>query len=134
VLLETTGYDELPAVGRRWDAGELIEAQRLSARLPIGGKVVDAILDLVRRARPDAGDAPRLVRQAVTWGPGPRAGQALVRLARARALIDGRAAPSLEDVAALAPAVLAHRLILGFAARADGVTAEAVTAELVEGL
>jgi MoxR-like ATPase len=133
VLLETTGYDEAPA-SAAMTADDLMAAQRLAARLPIGGKVVDAILDLVRRARPEATDAPALVRQAVSWGPGPRAGQALVRLARRGALIDGRPSPSLEDVATLAPAVLTHRLILGFAARADGITPERVAADLVGAL
>jgi MoxR-like ATPase len=128
VLLETTGYDERPPEPAL-TAGQVIEAQRLAAALPLGGKVVDAILDLVRRARPGP-DAPAEVREAVEWGPGPRAGQALVRLARAKALIEGRPSPSLEDVAALAPAVLAHRLILRFGARAEGVTAEQVAAAL----
>jgi MoxR-like ATPase len=133
VLLETTGYDEAPPAAVLTPE-QVIAAQRLAAELPVGTKVVDAILELVRRARPSEPGAPRRVREAVTWGPGPRAGQALMRLSRARALIDGRPSPSLEDVAVLAPAVLAHRLILSFGARADGVTAEAIAAELAAAL
>ena len=133
VLLETTGYDEAPPPAVL-TAEQVMAAQRLAAELPVGAKVVDGLLDLVRRARPDEAAAPALVREAVVWGPGPRAGQALLRLARARALIEGRLSPSLEDVAALAPAVLAHRLILSFGARADGLTAEAVAAELAAAL
>jgi MoxR-like ATPase len=132
VLLETTGYDEAPPEPAM-TAEAVIAAQRLCARLPLGAKVVDGVLDLVRRARPGPDAAPE-IREALEWGPGPRAGQALVRLARAKALIEGRPSPSLEDVAALAPAVLAHRLILRFGARADGVTAEALAANLAAGL
>lgn len=133
VLIETTGYDEAPP-RPAMTATELVEAQRLAASLPVGAKVVDGVLELVRRARPgESGASPR-IDEAVLWGPGPRAGQALMRLARALALMDGRPSPSLDDVAAVAPAVLTHRLILRFGAKADGVTAEVLAAELVQTL
>ena len=95
--------------------------------------MVEAILNLVRGARPDtaANDA---VRHHVAWGPGPRAAQALMLATRARALLDGRVSPSLDDVAALAHPVLRHRMALNFAARADGVELRAVIAGLVKRL
>ena len=97
-------------------------------RLPVGESVVDAILTLVRSARPgpDAGDLGKLI----AWGPSPRASQALMLAARARALLDGRLAPSIDDVIALAEPVLKHRMALTFAARADGETVEGVIGKL----
>jgi MoxR-like ATPase len=97
--------------------------------MPVGEQVVEAILTLVRSARPDAKSDPRLA-AAIAWGPGPRASQALMLAARARALVDGRYAPSLDDVAALAEPVLQHRMALSFAARADGLTVRDIIAEL----
>ena len=104
-------------------------AQRLVRRAPIGENVVEAILDLVRAARPGDGDAE--LTKPIAWGPGPRAAQALSLASRARALIDGRLAPSRDDVAALAEPVLKHRMALTFAARAEGETITAVIARLV---
>lgn len=108
---------------------DLSSAQRLVRRAPIGDRVVEAILDLVRAARPGEGD-PELSK-GVGWGPGPRAAQALTLAARARALVDGRLSPSLTDVEALAEPTLKHRMALTFAARADGETVSGVIDRLV---
>ena len=96
--------------------------------LPVGETVVEAILDLVRAARPGEGD-PAVTRH-ISWGPGPRAAQALMLASRARALADGRLAPSLDDIAALAGPVLKHRMALTFAARAEGETVPGLIARL----
>ncbi len=119
MLLATTGVSE-EAAAPVLNAAELLAAQRLVRRIPVGDSVVDAILRLVRSGRPgeDTADAAR---RHIAWGPGPRASQALMLAARARALLDGRLAPSLDDVLALAHPVLRHRMALTFAARADGV-------------
>jgi MoxR-like ATPase len=119
ILLETTGLGEAkaPAV---MSADGLLNAQRLVRRLPVGESVVEAILDLVRSARPEDGAAE--VKDKLMWGPGPRASQALMLAVRARALIQGRLAPSIDDVVALAGPVLKHRMALTFGARADGET------------
>ncbi len=119
MLLATTGAQEArprPAL----TAAELLAAQALIRRIPVGEQVLDAILKLVRGARPETGSL-EAVRQHLAWGPGPRAAQALMLATRARALLDGRLAPSVEDVLALAEPVLRHRMALNFAARADGV-------------
>jgi MoxR-like ATPase len=132
MLLATTGASEAqpdPVL----TAEGLLEAQRLVRRIPVGTTVVDAILALVRGARPETA-AVDTVRQHVAWGPGPRAAQALMLATRARALLDGRLSPSLDDVAALAPAVLRHRMALGFSARAEGVNIEGIVTTLVERL
>src|SRR5439155_15533361 len=107
--------------GPAMNVGELIAAQRIVRRIPVGESVVDAILSLVRSARPDGSTAEDLAR-FVSWGPGPRASQALMLACRARALIDGRFSPSVDDVLALAPPVLRHRMAVSFAGRAEGVT------------
>jgi MoxR-like ATPase len=120
MLIETTGAaDAVPA--RAMTAEDLIEAQRLVRLLPIGERVVEGILTLVRAGRPLESDQAD-VRRHVAWGPGPRASQALALAARARALLDGRLSPSLDDVVALARPVLKHRMALSFTARADGVS------------
>lgn len=99
----------------------LLDAQRIVRYLPVGEKVVEAILRLVRGARPDEGGAPDL-RGYIAWGPGPRASQAFMLAVRAKALIEGRLAPSVDDVAQLAHPVLRHRMALNFSARAEGTT------------
>jgi MoxR-like ATPase len=109
-------------------AEDLMSAQRLVRRLPVGESVVEAILVLVRSARPgpEGGDAAKLI----AWGPGPRASQALMLAVRAKALIDGRYAPSVDDVVELAEPVLKHRMALTFSARADGETIPGVIGRL----
>ncbi len=119
ILIATTGVDEAGAEPV-FTADDLIAAQRLLRRMPVGEAVVELILDLVRACRPEDDTAPEHVRDAVAWGPGPRAAQALMLLVRARALLDGRLAPSPGDVRALARPVLIHRMALGYAARARG--------------
>jgi MoxR-like ATPase len=114
-------------------AEELLGAQALIRRVPVGEKVVEAILALVRGGRPETG-SDELVRRHVAWGPGPRAAQALMLACRARALLDGRLSPSIDDVAALARPVLRHRMALNFSARADGIALSAVIDRLVERL
>ena len=117
ILFDTTGADESRAK-MAMSADDLVAAQRLVRRLPVGESVVEAILALVRSARPgpEGGEIGKLI----SWGPGPRASQALMLAVRARALLDGRFAPSVDDVLELAEPVLKHRMALTFAARAEG--------------
>jgi MoxR-like ATPase len=124
ILLATTMGNQAPA-RPVLAAAELLELQNLVRRMPISEKTVEGILALVRQGRPES-SALDLVKKHVVWGPGPRASQALSLAARARALLDGRLSPSLDDVLALAKPALQHRMALGFAARAEGVTLDAV--------
>jgi MoxR-like ATPase len=119
MLLATTGASEAKPV-QAMTGAELIAAQSLIRRLPVGEGVVDAILRLVRGARPETTEIED-VRRHLAYGPGPRAAQALMLATRARAVLDGRLSPSIEDVLALAEPVLRHRMALNFSARADGV-------------
>jgi MoxR-like ATPase len=130
IILATTGVEEAVAEPV-FDASSLIAAQTLIRRLPVGEQVVERILDLVRSARPGSAEAHPAVRDAVSWGPGPRAAQALMLAIRARALIQGRLVPGMDDVAALAHPVLIHRMALGFAARAEGQTLTGLIERLV---
>ena len=131
IVVETTGEAEA-TVRQAMSAEDLMSMQRLVRRLPIGDSVVEAILDLVRSARPGEGDPT--ITPLISWGPGPRAAQALVLATRARALVDGRLSPSLEDVATLAEPVLKHRMALTFAARAEGETISGVIRRLTDRL
>ncbi len=130
ILLETTVQPEVHP-SRVLSRDELMGIQKLVRRMPVGESIVDAILDLVRSARPDENAA---VAGVVAWGPGPRASQSLMLACRARALLQGRLAPSKSDVIALAEPVLQHRMALTYTARADGKTIKGVIAELCERL
>jgi len=127
ILFETTGAEERLAKAAM-DADILLGAQRLVRRLPVGDSVVEAILSLVRSARPgpEGGESGKLI----AWGPGPRASQSLMLAVRARALLDGRLAPSIDDVLDLAEPVLKHRMALTFSARAEGRTISDVIRQL----
>ena len=129
ILEATTGVDSAVAT-QVLNGAELIAAQNIVRQMPVGDAVVEAILDLVRSARPDEPSASDIVKELVSWGPGPRAAQALMLAVRARALVQGNLAPSLDDVAALAQPVLVHRMALGFAARAQGADLRGLIADL----
>jgi MoxR-like ATPase len=129
ILLATTGTDEVRAQAV-FTPEALIAAQRVVRQMPVGEAVVELILDLVRACRPEAEEAPEIVKRTVAWGPGPRAPQALMLTVRARALLDGRLAPSPEDVAALARPVLSHRMALSYGARAEGAVLDQVIDEV----
>ena len=128
MLYATTGTEEV-SLGTVLTATELMAIQHLVRQIPVGDKVVDAILQLVRAARPGE-DASERINHLVAWGPGPRASQSFMMAIRARALIDGRLAPSVEDVKALATPILKHRMALTFAARAEGITITDIIKEL----
>ncbi|RDI59257.1 AAA family ATPase [Microvirga subterranea] len=128
ILVETTGAEERKPAAAMTAEG-LMNAQRLVRRLPVGESVVEAILDLVRSARPES-DRVEGVTDKLLWGPGPRASQSLMLAVRARALIQGRVAPSVADVIALAEPVLKHRMALTFSARADGETVKSIIGRL----
>ena len=132
MLVATTGSEQREATAVI-GPDDLLAHQRLVRRIPVGETVVTAILNLVRNGRPDSSDLDE-IREQVAWGPGPRASQALMLAVRAKALLEGRFAPSVEDVLALAKPVLQHRMDLTFTARADGATVGRVIDRLTERL
>ena len=129
MLFATTGVEDR-SLKTILSGEELIVAQRLVRQLPVGDQVVDAILKLVRSARPGTG-INQEVDDMIAWGPGPRASQALMLAVRAKAMMDGRLAPSIDDVIELAEPVLKHRMALTFAARAEGIEMSDMVAKLV---
>jgi len=131
ILMETTGTRDQHA-SPVFTGDKLMSLQQLVRRMPVPESVVNAILELVRSARPGTGHAATDAH--VAWGPGPRASQSLMLCSRARALYEGRFAPSIDDVKALAEPVLQHRMALTFAARAEGVSIRDVISDLVKSL
>jgi len=129
MLIVTPGANEA-GLTRILAPEDVMSAQRLVRRMPVGEKVVDAILKLVRAGRPEL-TAIKDVKEGLAWGPGPRAGQALMLATRARALIQGRFSPSIDDVVALAHPVLRHRIALTYGARAQGATPKAIIDRLI---
>ena len=132
MLFSTTGVEGAKAEAVM-TADELMAIQRLVRQIPVPDKVVEAILRLVRSARPATGQGAETDR-LIAWGPGPRASQALMLAIRAKALLDGRLAPSIDDVMALADPVLKHRMALSFSARAEGATLASVIGNLTKTL
>jgi MoxR-like ATPase len=132
MLFSTTGNEESQPVAVLTTA-DLMTAQKLTRDIPVGEQVTDAILKVVRAARPSA-EASKMVNDNVAWGPSPRAAQALMLCAKARAVLQGRLSPSVEDVIALLEPVFKHRMALNFSARADGVTVQNVIAHLAQTL
>jgi len=132
ILAQTTTGDE--PVASPVATGEAIERARLLVREVVAAEnVIGYAARLVRATRPVLeSEAPDFVRQWVRWGAGPRAGQALLLAGKARAVIHGRPAVSLEDVRAVAPPVLRHRVLVNFQAEADGIDAEAVVGRLLD--
>ncbi|MBL8643001.1 MAG: MoxR family ATPase [Rhodospirillaceae bacterium] len=130
IVLRTTGIDDAEAK-QVMTTDDLLAAQKLVRQVPVGESVVNAILRLVRAGRPETSSIAE-VKNTVLWGPGPRASQALMLAARARALLQGRLAPSVDDVLALAKPVLQHRMALTFSARAEGKSVADVIARLCD--
>jgi MoxR-like ATPase len=131
IAMRTTG-EEVQDIRPVVTAGELVDLQHLVRRVPAPPSLVAYAVRLARSTRPDEDDAPELTRRYAAWGAGPRASQFLVLGAKARAASRGDALPTLDDVRAVAPAVLAHRVVLNFEAEADGRTPRDVVRELLE--
>jgi len=125
IVLSTTG-DKVGEVRPVLGAEELLSLQRLVRRLPAPPSLIQYAVKLARSTRPDDPDATAMVKKYVSWGAGPRASQYLVLGAKARAAMDGRAMPDLDDVRSVAPAVLRHRLVVNFQAEADGIPVESL--------
>jgi len=132
ILLHTTGNgtNRAPQV---FTAIELQAAQAAVRQIPVGESVVEAILNLVRSGRPEDTEIDD-IRRYVAWGPSPRASQAIMMAVRAHAALDGRSAPSVDDVIALAKPILRHRMALHFSARSEGLTVDGLIERICEDL
>ena len=130
MLIATTGIDEKKPK-KVLSAKDLIKAQELIRSIPVGEKVIEAILTLVRNARPNTSNL-KIVKNNLSWGPGPRASQAFMTATRARAIINGRISPSIDDVISLAEPILKHRMSLNYSAKAEGKTLNDILSELIK--
>ena len=128
MILATTGTTQDVAT-KAFSSADIIAAQAVVRQLPIGQKVVDGILKLVQAGRPEQSTLDS-VKKHVSWGPGPRAAQAFMLASRAKALLENRYTPSLDDVLALAPSILRHRMALHFSARAEGKTLDDIIKDI----
>ena len=131
VATTTSAYEA--RIDRVLGANDILELQRLIRRVPVADHVVRYAVRLARATRGREG-SPEFVRQWVSWGAGPRASQYLVLGAKTRAVLLGRYAPGIEDVKAVAPAVLRHRIVTNFAAEAEGVKPERIIQDLLQGV
>jgi len=134
-ILASTTTDDEPVITPVATAAEIESMRHLVRDIPAASNVIDFALRIVRASRPAGGPddrVPTAVRQWVKWGAGPRAGQALVLGAKARALLDGRSVASLDDIRAVALPVLRHRILLNFQAEADGIDADQIVGRLME--
>jgi MoxR-like ATPase len=130
VAMETTGA-ELSEIRPVLDADELLRLQKLVRRVPASPSLVSLAVRMARSTRPDDEESPEVTRRYVSWGAGPRASQYLVLGAKARAAMSGRGVPNFDDVRAVAPAVLRHRVVTNFQAEADGRTTSDLVEELI---
>jgi len=132
-IVKNTTCGEETVIEKCLNTEELISAQKLVRNLPIGENVVDTILRIVSQTRPETSNIEE-VQRYVRWGAGPRASQALMLTARAYALLDGRFAPSIDDIIYLAPAVLKHRMNINFSARAEGLNIEDIIKKITNSI
>jgi MoxR-like ATPase len=131
IAMQTTGAEE-PDINPVLNAEELLALQKLVRRVPAPPSLVAYAVRLARATRPEDEEAPEATKRYVSWGAGPRASQYLVLGAKARAAMSGRGAPNFDDVRAVAPSVLRHRIVTNFQAEADGRAAGDVVEELIQ--
>lgn len=131
-IIKTTTVDYEPELKPILSGRQILQLQRVVRRIPISDHVIDYVLNLVRSSRPSEDGTPDFVREWVEWGAGPRAAQYLILGAKARAALHGRVNVSCNDVRAIAPPVLRHRIIPNFNAEAEGITAEDIVLKLLD--
>jgi MoxR-like ATPase len=130
-IVEQTTAAQTVSITPVLTAAALHRLQSLVKRIPVSKSLISAAVSLARMTRPNEGDAPPFIKEYVEWGAGPRASQYLVLGAKARAAMDGRPMADLDDVAAVAPAVLRHRVVTNFAAEAADRASADIVAELL---
>jgi MoxR-like ATPase len=131
-IVKSTTSGVTPRLTKVLSPEQIIALQELVRRVPVPDHVVRYAVELVRQTRPREPGAPEVVRKHVNWGAGPRASQYLVIAAKARAVLQGRYAATVEDVRALALPVLRHRVLPNFAAESEGITSTRIVQQLLE--
>jgi len=131
-IVKTTTSAEAASIEPVLNRKEILDLQTLVRRIPVSDNVVDFAVDLVRKTRPNESDSPEFIKSWIRWGAGPRAGQYLILAAKARAALNGRPTPDIDDVQFAAHPVLRHRLVLSFNAEAEGIGADEVIDKLIK--
>lgn len=132
VIADITSSGPAASIESVLSVDDLLQFQGLVQRVPAPPSVVEYAVRIARATRPGEDGAPDFIKRMVSWGAGPRASQHAVLAAKARAALGGRPVPNLDDVRAIAPDVLRHRVVPGFEAEAEGRTADDIVAELIE--
>src|SRR5436189_290219 len=130
-IVEATTGDLAATISPVLTAEDVLALQHLVRRIPVTQPLVRAAVTLVRMTRAPDAESPAFIKEFVSWGAGPRASQYLILGAKARAALDGRPMPDFDDLTAVAPTVLTHRLVINFAAEAAGRTAPDLIEELI---
>jgi len=131
IVTETTGSRK-PSLAKVLNAGDVMELQEIVRKVPVPDSVIEAAVRLARMTRPGtSGKTPEYVNKLVQWGAGPRASQSLILGAKARCLLNGRFAASMEDFKAVARPILRHRMVLNFQAEVEGVGSDTITEKLL---
>lgn len=133
-IVKTTTGTYKPELRKILDSNKIIEFQKLVQRVPVSDNVASFAVKVARATRPDDPSTPESVKRGLAWGVGPRASQYLIFGSKARAVLNGRYTPNKDDVRAIAPAVLKHRVVLNFRAEAEGVKPEEIIQEILDGI
>ncbi len=131
LIVKNTTSAAMAEVKKVIDAQQIMALQQLVRRVPVADNVIEFAVQLVRRTRPASDDAPKFIKDYVSWGCGPRASQYLILGAKTRAALDGRPTPDISDVRSVALPVLRHRIVTSFSAEADGVKVEHLVEKLL---
>jgi MoxR-like ATPase len=129
----TTGSEHAEPA-RVLNGKEVLELQQLVRRIPISDLLIDYTMTLMRATRPGQEGTPDFIKRWVSWGVGPRGGQWLILASKARAALNGRPEVGIEDLMAIAPSVLRHRIVLNYSAEAEGQTPDTIIARLLESI
>jgi MoxR-like ATPase len=131
-IVKHTTTDAYPQIDKIINIQDILSFQNLVRKLPVTETLIQTSVDLVRKTRPEDSSSSEFIKKNLSWGAGPRASQFLILGAKARAALQGQPAPSMDDIKAVAPHVLRHRIILNFSAQADGIKADDIIQELLK--
>ena len=130
-VVKSTTSDETKKINSIFTAEEILNLQHLIRRIPVADNVVEYAVSLVSKTRPDSSKATQIVKDYIDWGAGPRASQNLILAAKGNAAIKGKFSPDIEDVQAVAFAILRHRIVKNYKAEAEGITEEQIIKSLL---
>jgi len=130
-VVKNTTANYAPELKKVLDGEQILFFQQLVRRIPVPDNVLNYAVQLSTKTRPGNADSPKITKDYLSWGAGPRASQFLVVGAKCHAALNGKYSPDIEDVKAIAPAILRHRIVKNFKAEAEGITTESIIAELL---